>query len=433
MTKKQLATGAAFVAAAIVGIVVLFGGFGHNDDQNWQVKQSVTGNVTIINSPGYYVKLFADVWTWPKSHQVHYSAHEEEGGVKDRSIRVTFNDSGTAQISTLVRFRLPTTTDKRRLLHQEFNGSIDDVAQAVRAHLINCVKAAGPLMSSSEHQSSRKAEFTSLVQEMLTKGLYRMRRIERTLPDQVDENGRPIVVLATEIITDNEGVPLVAERSPLSEYGLFVTQFSVTGTEYDQQTLEQFAAKKASFLATELGKAKVAEETQQRLMVIEKGRRELAEIEAEANKVKMKATVEAQQKVDVAELEKEQSVVEALKLVEVAQQKKAEEQVLLEIAELKKQQAVEEAEAIKTLAAAEEEKISKAGAITEKERVLAEIAKDRDAQVAEALSKVHVPSVMFNGSDKGGEGTASNNENLMNLLLLRGLGILDTEKVQANE
>ena len=51
-----------------------------------------------------------------------------------------------------------------------------------------------------------------------------------------------------------------------------------------------------------------------------------AEIEAEANKVKMKATVEAQQKVDVAELQKEQSVVEALKLVEVAQQKKAEEQ-----------------------------------------------------------------------------------------------------------
>lgn len=432
MTKRRIATFGGIGIAAVFGLILLLGGIGHNDDQNWQIKQSVFGNVTVRNAPGYYVKAFATVWTWPKSHQVHYSAHVEEGGVEDRSIQVTFNDSGTAQVSTLVRFRLPPTQEQRRFIHQEFSGDIDLVTQAVRAHLINCIKAAGPLMSSSEHQSSRKAEFTMLVNEMLSKGLYRMRRIEKSLPDVLDEHGRPTVVLATEIITDKDGVPMIAEESPLTSYGIEVSQFSVTGTVYDAQTLEQFAAKKASFLATELGKAKVAEETQQRLMVIEKGKRELAEIEAEANKVKMKATVEAQQKVDVAELEKEQSVVEALKLVEVAEQKKAEEAVNLQIAELVKQQAVEEAEAIKTLAAAEEEKIMKAGAITEKEKVLAEIAKERDAAVAAALSKINVPSVMFNGSGDG-EGSANNNENLMNLLLLRGLGILDIEKETTNE
>lgn len=429
--KKQIIYGVSGVVAFIVCMILFFGGLGHNDDQNWQIKQSVAGNVTVRNAPGYYVKFFATVWTWPKSHQVHYSAHEEEGGEKDRSIRVTFNDSGTAQVSAMVRFRLPTTTEERRLLHQEFNGDIEDVTQSVRAHLINCVKAAGPLMSSSEHQSSRKAEFTMLVNNMLSDGLYRMRRIEKSLPDQIDENGRPVVVLATEIITDKDDQPIIAEESPLKTYGLFVTQFSITGTEYDQQTLEQFAAKKASFLATELGKAKVAEETQQRLMVIEKGKRELAEIEAEANMVKIKATVEAQQKVDVAELEAEQAEVEAQKLVDVAKLKQLEEAVNLDIAKLKAEQAISEGEAIKTLAQAEEERIQKAGAITEQERVLAEIAAKRDAEVA-ALSKVNVPSVMFNGSE-GGEGSSSNNENLMNLLLLRGLGILDVEKETANK
>ena len=429
--KKRIVYGVCGFITFVVVLTLFFGGFGHNDDQNWQVKQSVTGNVDVINSPGYYLKMFATIWTWPKSHQVHYSAHEEEGGEKDRSIRVTFNDSGNAQISTLVRFRLPTTKDHRRLLHQEFNGSIEDVTQSVRAHLINCVKAAGPLMSSSEHQSSRKAEFTMLVNNMLSNGLYRMRRIQKSLPDQLDEHGKPIVVFATEIIRDNEGNPIIAEVSPLKEYGLFITQFSVTGTEYDSQTLKQFEAKKASFLATELGKAKVAEEMQQRLMVIEKGKRELAEIEAEANKVKIKATVEAQQKVDVAELDAEQAAVEAQKLVDVSKLTKEREVVNLDIAKLLAQQAIAEGEAIKTLAQAEEERIQKAGAITEKERVLAEIAKDRDAQVAAALSKVNVPSVMFNGGGASEGGDI--NENLMNLLLLRGLGILDIEKEKVNE
>ena len=57
--------------------------------------------------PGYYPKWFATVWTVPRSMQHFYSASDKEGGVGDDSIRVTFNDGGTAKISSFVKIQLP--------------------------------------------------------------------------------------------------------------------------------------------------------------------------------------------------------------------------------------------------------------------------------------------------------------------------------------
>ena len=108
----------------------------------------------------------------------------------------------------------------------------------------------------------------------------------------------PITVFATEIVNDTNNNPIIDQPSPLFEYGMGVLQFSIEGTKYDEETERQFAAKKKSFLAAEKSKAEREQEVQQRLMIIEKGLREKAEVEAEANKVKAKAIIEAQQKVE---------------------------------------------------------------------------------------------------------------------------------------
>ena len=104
------------IAVAVIGIVIIvfMFGLGKNDDQNWQVKQSIGGTVTIIDTPGWYLKLGATVWTWPRSMQCYFSGSKEEGGDKDQSIRVTFNDGGTADISTMIRFQTPTIKNMRR-------------------------------------------------------------------------------------------------------------------------------------------------------------------------------------------------------------------------------------------------------------------------------------------------------------------------------
>lgn len=422
---KKLRTGGLVVGVGtlIVILVVLLYGLGKNDDQNYQVIQSVTGKITIKDEPGWYIKAFATVWTYPRSVQKYFSSSTDEGGIKDESIRVTFNDGGTAQVSTMIRFQTPTTEDMRRKAHRDFSGNIDNMINSIKSHMINCIKATGPLMSASEHQSARKAEFTQLVDAQLREGLYKMRKVERELKDRTDENGKPITVWATEVVLDESGKPVVTQKSPLEEYGIIVLQFSVTGTDYDEMTRKQFEAKKAAFLAAEKSKAEREQEVQQRLMIVERGLREKAEVEAVSNKEKAQAVISAQKEKEVAELE-------AAKKLEVAKLDKQEAETKaakeLEVARLLKQAAEEEAQRIKLLAAAEEERIQKAGGLTEEKRILAEINKSRDVEVAKELSRIAVPEFVIVGGN-GGNGDDLT-KTLINLNLLKAGGLMPNKE-----
>jgi len=391
---------------------------GKNDDQNYQILQSPTGNVSVIDNPGWYGKWFATVWTYPRSVQKYFSASSDEGGAKDESIRVTFNDGGTASISTMIMFQTPITEDQRRKAHRNFSGSAENMTNSIRAHMINCIKASGPLMSASEHQSARKAEFTQLVDSQMREGLYKMRKVEKELKDRTDEAGKPILVYATEIVVDKDGLPIITQVSPLKEYGINILQFSITGTEYDEMTRRQFEAKKTSFLAAEQSKAEREQEVQQRLMIVEKGLREKAEVEAVALKEKAQAVINGEKEKEVAELEASKKVAVALLDKEEATTRAEKE---LEVAKLARLAAIEQAAAVVALAAAEEERIKKAGAITEMVQVLAEINAQRDVNVAKELSNINVPQFIISG----GGGGSSTTDNLINIKLLESSGILD--------
>ena len=430
VSKRTIIGAVAAVFGVVVLIVVIVGGFGMNNVSDWQIKQSVNGNIQIIDAPGWYLKLFASVWTYPRAYQAKYGEGDQDKG--NQTVRVTFNDGGTAQISSTIRFGTPKKEDLRLLTHREF-GTVENVASAVRAHLVSCMKASAPLMSSSEHQSARKAEFTQIVEDMLRKGIYQMRQIETILKDQTDETGDPITVMATEVIRDKAtGMPLITQESPLLQYDLEVLQFSITSTNYDEITLQKFAAKKESYLRAEQSKAEREEEVQQRLMVIEKGKRELAEVEAAANKEMMTATVNAERDSSVARIDAEKKVMVAeqtkLEAEMAASQKVAVAELELAEAKLITSAAGERAKAISVLATAEEERIQKGGAITEQERVLAEIEWNGKAKVMTAFSQMNpntlVPSIMMTGGG-GGSGGSNMKDDLIVLKLLQELGMLN--------
>lgn len=239
--------------------------------------------------------------------------------------------------------------------------------------------------------------------------------------DQVDEKGNKIKVMATEIQKSNDGKSLVAQPSPLATYGLKVTQLSITETEYDKQTQTQFETKKAAFLKAESAKAEREGEVQQRLMIEEKGRRELAETTAAANLVKEKATIEAAKEKEVAETN-------AARELEVAKLAKEQAETLaaqkLEVAKLDRQASEEQAKQILVLAQAEKERIAMAGAITEKDKVTLEVQRETAIGVAQALSKVSVPQVIIAGG-KDDQNASSTQSDLINLFLLKQNGLLD--------
>lgn len=441
--KLSAAIAATFVALLVVA--ALWGGLvGHNDDQNYQVLQSVTGKVTIIDQPGYYYKGFGTVWTYPRTIEGYYSEHPEEGDQNDTSISITFNDAGTAAVSSFVKLQMPVVADQRRKLHQDFQGNQDNVLTAVRAHLVNCLKASGPVMSASENQASRKAEFNQIVEEQLERGLFKMRQTTVELNDLTeivdagtDKDGNAItrekkaVVQATKVVTDSDGRPIVIQESPLATYGLGIMQFSITKINYDQATLAQFAAKKESFLNAEKSKAQRQEEVQKRLMIQEQGRRQVAQIQAEENQKKERALIQASQAEEVAEIAKRQRVIEAEQKVEVAAQLRQEAEELRQIAEIKAQTAELEKAAVISAAEAKQQEIEIAGGLSEEKKILAEIQAKRDVEVAIALAKVQSPGVVIAGGSGDGGGGSNALENLISLWLLKSNGIITPQDTQA--
>lgn len=429
---------AAAIAASMFLLVATFascGLVGHNDYQDWQVYQSPTGNVVVIDRAGYYFKGFGSVWTYPRAMEAEYTHAATPGSQTDDSIRATFNDGGTANISTYVRIQLPIDPEKRLLLHQQFSGNPKNITDAVKSHLANCIKAAGPVMSASENQASRKSEFNQIIEEQLSRGLFKMRRTEIELGDLstiedvgVDSKGAKITrekkarVQATEVVLGSDGKPVIIQESPLKHYDIGILQFSITEIEYDQTTLEQFSAKKKSYLAAEQAKAERQQEVQQRLMLEEKGRRQVAEVQADENQKKERALIQANQAADVAVVSKQQAVTEAQRRTEVAEQLKKEAETLRQIAEIKSQTAELDKKSAISAAEATQKSIELGGGVSEKERVLAEIAAKRDIGVAESLSKIAVPSTVIIGGDKS-DGTGLT-QSLLNMALLRSTGVL---------
>ena len=420
---KVKLTAAAVIVAVFLSAMAFLGLVGINDTHEWRIKQALTGKVTVVDAPGPYLRLFASVWDYERTNESFFSNSNKEGGNEDDSIRVTFNDGSTANISSMIRWQTPTTTEERRIFHQDYSGNIDNVESSLRAYLINVMKNTAPLMSASEHQSARKSEFDRLVYEQLIDGTYLTRKIEKTLQDQFDESGNPITIFATEVVLGEDGKPIISKTSPLTDYGVTVKQFSVTSTDYDPQTLKQFAAKKESFLRAEQSKAEREEMVQERLMIEQRGLKDKAEVEAQALKEKAQAVIQAQKEKEVAETEAAKMLAVAKLDKETAETKAARQ---LEVAKLEKQSAKENADAMKLLADAKKYEIEQADGLSEEVKYSLQIQKDERIGIAQALASVKVPTIQMSGANGGQDGSVGGdmNSQLMNMVLLREMGVL---------
>lgn len=408
-----------------VFLIIIFFAFciGNNTDQEWLIIQYPWGNVKVIDTAGWYLKAFGNHWTYPRNWQVEYS--------DEWSFKVVFNDGGSATMNAMVRFASPITMEGKRNFHQLFGGNEDAVENAVWAHLSDAMKSSGPVMSASEHQSARRGEFTCLVQDQLQKGLFEMKRLSKNLPDQFDEKGKPLTVFATEVVFE-EGTneEKIARPSPLTDFGIIITQFSITDVTYDDQTQRQFAQKKEAFLSAEGSKAQREKEVQERLMVEERGRREKAESESIALRRKAEEVINAQREKEVAEIKanKEKTVAETNAAMQLAVARLLKEQAEtraeqdLECAKLARMRAEEEASGQIILAEAQKKSIEIGGSLSERDRILAEIDRDKYIGIASELSKTNVPRFIINGGDK-----ANTNDSLINMFFLKNLGVLKDE------
>jgi hypothetical protein len=424
------------VVLTLVVMSLFTGMVGINDGQNWVYLQHLNGEVRIVDEPGMYVKAFGKTWVYPRFIEFRYNDERDDGDKAIESIGVTYNDGGTADVSTYIRLATPSVKQERIEFHQQFGGNMDNIKASTKSYMIDCLKSTAPLMSSSENQSARKSEFKQIVEGQLKHGTYKMRKETVRLKDATDTTGQEITIFKTEIVNDENGMPIIISPSPIvQDFKMTVVQFSVTGTDYDPETRKQFAAKKASFLLTEQAKADREKETQERLMVIEKGLREKAEAEATANVIKEKAVIEAKQKAEVALQTKIEAETKAEQLLSVAEIEKKERLMIasaaLEVAEIAAQEAEQLKIAMIAKAEGKKQAIELSGDITELEQAMIDAEVEKASVVANALAQIRVPSTMIIGAGEGEGGNVT--EQLINIRLMEGAGLFDKTKINQSE
>ena len=336
-----------------------------NDIQNFQVVQSLTGNIEIISQGGYYIKFFPKTWTYPKVETVYFSNEKDESKDND-GVKVRFSNKGEGDISTQVVYRLYNENDKILKMHEYVAGSKDRVEELLLAKLKDIIMEKASNITSSQAVEDREK-------------------------------------LANEIRKEYVNNP------ELLANGIKVEQFSITQISFDRTTTALFEAQQKADL-----QKKTAEAEKQNL-IMQKERTEAeyaqkiaaskgaAEVEmmkqvTDAERQKKLAEIEAQKKVAIEQLAKQEALVKANKLLELAEVEKRTEAEKLEVIKLQASQKVESAKA-------KQQEIQLSGAITETERYKLEVERDTKIgiakHVADGISKMTLPKTVIVGGSSG--------------------------------
>lgn len=482
MQKHLLSRSVIVTGFGVTFLFVLFEGFfGKNQADHWQVLQYPNGRVEIRNRPGWYPTYFARITTYPRMITVYGTKDSRPESPGDDSVRAWFNDGGTADISWVVRVTTPCPSEedenntdlmdqivqKQREFHRQFTGNVANAKNAVRSAVRNVIQQTGPIMSSTENQSARKGEFWQEVYSQLKDGMFTMKPVvlktntsvssllkamnktterpagvgadqplaaikkeaTRTTPGSVLEE-RSITasetVMAAEIVRDPKtGQPVISSPSALDQYGMKVLQFSVLETDYDEETVKKFGAKKQLYLQAEQSKAATIQNVQERFKRVAQGEREIAEEQWTAEKDRAEKRIQAEATQEKALTIKETLRVEAETKALIAVVKNKLQETLEKIADVNAQIAENDKRAAEIGAKAREQQIEIAGAISDRDRGLGEIQVKELEAVTAALKKLKVPDTVIFSPDalQANAGTAME-QALPSLQLLKTFGLL---------
>lgn len=353
----------------VIGIFILsilLFGVHRNDIQEFQVVQSVTGNISIKSDGGYYFSLFPRKWKYLKVDTVFFSNEKDESPDNDGVI-VRFSNKGQGDVSSQVVYRLYNGHESMLRMHEYATGDRGKIEDLILAKLKNIIMEKASNITSSQAIEDREA-------------------------------------LATEIRKD------IVNNAELANIGIVIEQYSITNIDFDSITTALFEAQQRADLQ------KKTAEAERENLAMQKERTEAeyaqkiaaskgaAEVEmmkqvTDAERQKKLAEIEAQKKVAIETLAKEEALVKASKLLELAEIDKKTEAEKLEVVRLQAEQKI-------TIAKAREQEIQLSGAITETQRVTLETEMktkvDIAKHIAEGISKMKLPETFIMGGGNGG-------------------------------
>jgi regulator of protease activity HflC (stomatin/prohibitin superfamily) len=305
--------GIIIVLAIIGGIGFTFSSYliSTNKSGYYQIMQAaVTGNITVHDEPGMYGKFFGSVTTYQISDMNYFSKSDLEGGSGEAAdtIRVRFNDGGTADISGSIKFRLSLKEENQLLLHEDFKSYEKLQSDLIRQVITEALMQTATLMKAEESYSTRRSEFTTLAEEQIRRGIFETVAEERIFTNL---EGKEFIERNVKVKYDDSGKGVIRKTSPFIRYDIEILQFVIKDIDFDSTIDSLIAKKKEAEQQRIVAQANAEKAKQDAITAEEQGKALIAVARAEEEVIKIKAVTQAEKEFEVSKLNRQRAEEEA--------------------------------------------------------------------------------------------------------------------------
>ena len=344
----------------------------------------ISGRMSYWTEPGFQWQLFGKTTTYYKTEQLWFGGKDISDNPIGSPIPVKFYDGSDGMIYGSLRVELPTDTKYLAKIQREYDSMDRLMNDLVKQTVSKVIYATGALMTGFESYAEKKNDFLEYVQDQLAHGVYKTNvRIEEVKDQAGNIEKLKIASLIADTLAPN-GYKR-SETSPFMDYGIKVNQVSISTIDYSQKVKDQIAQQQESNMLAQTAKAKAAAAAQEAIRAEEEGKAKAAQAKWAQETIKATEVTKAEQEYEVA--------------VTQAKQQRETAKLAAEKAEFDKKRIIAQGEAE---AAANRAKVN--AGLTPQER--AEWDFKTKVGVAEAISKVNLPTIVMTGSGSNGSSSA---------------------------
>ncbi|MDA2936129.1 SPFH domain-containing protein [Patescibacteria group bacterium AH-259-L05] len=269
------------------------------------IQDPIDGELHWYTDPGLKFQKFGRVTRYRKSSQFWFTLESDQGEKRDQSIKIRFNEGGTAQMSGSSRWDLPLDVEALTRIHTKYGSMAAVSSELVRPVFEKAVYMSGPLMSSKESYSEKRNQLINYVEDQAQSGVYRTKSTDSKAEDLI--TGILKTVTRVEIVMDVNAVHQRArqEESPLQKFGIRTYNLSLNRILYDATVVKQIEAQQDAIMQVQTAIAEAKKAEQRAITVAEEGKADAAKSKWDQEVIKAKLVTEAEQRRDVARLDQE--------------------------------------------------------------------------------------------------------------------------------
>lgn len=297
------------VMALISIIIFLFiNPFSWNDASERTVVQQMGGNQFVqYESGAYYAGFFAKTTVWPNQISVSYqdsipNMEINDGTIEIGKVTIRFGaDATSADVSGIVQYVLPSSEEEMIAMHNAHKTPQSLVAKRLAPYTKECLQSSAQMMSSEMHYSGGRSTMSQDFGDQLRNGVFILKTIDKIVFDSLDNEKKKIYV--TDVVHNKDGSAR-RKNSSIKEYGITVADAAITDVDYESRVDVMLGKKIDAATAASIAKQQFITAQQQALTAKAQGEKQLVETEYKEKQIQTQQVVKAETTVKLAEQDK---------------------------------------------------------------------------------------------------------------------------------